>query len=174
MNKIAVSFLIIATTLLSTACMDYSISAVELVDSKESAVVKKDEDAKEETTSKMITTKIPIEIISKDEKIVKYLQIDEESSLKDKLRLILDTLSNEYFNGLDMEVEVKEKDNLLKINLIEPDKKSRVSWKDDFLNEQNIIYTINNIIKNVIQEEDNSIWIEEVEIYYNGKLIELR
>ena len=82
MNKIAVSFLIIATTLLSTACMDYSISAVELVDSKESAVVKKDEDAKEETTSKMInskkTTKIPIEIISKDEKIVKYLQIDED------------------------------------------------------------------------------------------------
>ncbi|EQE55453.1 hypothetical protein C4Z49_16450 [Clostridioides difficile] len=158
--------------------MDYSISAVELVDSKESAVVKKDEDAKEETTSKMInskkTTKIPIEIISKDEKIVKYLQIDEESSLKDKLRLILDTLSNEYFNGLDMEVEVKEKDNLVKINLIEPDKKSRVSWKDDYLNEQNIIYTINNIIKNVIQEEDNSIWIEEVEIYYNGKLIELR
>ncbi|NJA37357.1 hypothetical protein GSQ30_08700, partial [Clostridioides difficile] len=156
----------------------YSISAVELVDSKESAVVKKDEDAKEETTSKMInskkTTKIPIEIISKDEKIVKYLQIDEESSLKDKLRLILDTLSNEYFNGLDMEVEVKEKDNLVKINLIEPDKKSRVSWKDDYLNEQNIIYTINNIIKNVIQEEDNSIWIEEVEIYYNGKLIELR
>lgn len=75
------------------------------------------------------TTKIPIEIISKDEKIVKYLQIDEESSLKDKLRLILDTLSNEYFNGLDMEVEVKEKDNLVKINLIEPDKKSRVSWK---------------------------------------------
>ena len=118
--------------------------------------------------------KIPIEIISKDEKIVKYLQIDEESSLKDKLRLILDTLSNEYFNGLDMEVEVKEKDNLVKINLIEPDKKSRVSWKDDYLNEQNIIYTINNIIKNVIQEEDNSIWIEEVEIYYNGKLIELR
>ncbi len=178
MNKIAVSFLIIATTLLSTACMDYSISTVELVDSKESAVVKKDEDAKEETTSKMInskkTTKIPIEIISKDEKIVKYLQIDEESSLKDKLRLILDTLSNEYFNGLDMEVEVKEKDNLVKINLIEPDKKSRVSWKDDYLNEQNIIYTINNIIKNVIQEEDNSIWIEEVEIYYNGKLIELR
>ncbi|EJA6796557.1 TPA: hypothetical protein KRQ71_001396 [Clostridioides difficile] len=178
MNKIAVSFLIIATTLLSTACMDYSISAVELVDSKESAVVKKDEDAKEETTSKMInskkTTKIPIEIISKDEKIVKYLQIDEESSLKDKLRLILDTLSNEYFNGLDMEIEVKEKDNLVKINLIEPDKKSRVSWKDDYLNEQNIIYTINNIIKNVIQEEDNSIWIEEVEIYYNGKLIELR
>ncbi|TQW41318.1 hypothetical protein D1N78_18170, partial [Clostridioides difficile] len=143
MNKIAVSFLIIATTLLSTACMDYSISSVELVDSKESAVVKKDEDAKEETTSKMInskkTTKIPIEIISKDEKIVKYLQIDEESSLKDKLRLILDTLSNEYFNGLDMEVEVKEKDNLVKINLIEPDKKSRVSWKDDYLNEQNII-----------------------------------
>ncbi|MFN1774983.1 hypothetical protein ACK2FP_13000 [Clostridioides difficile] len=42
------------------------------------------------------------------------------------------------------------------------------------MNEQNIIYTINNIIKNVIQEEDNSIWIEEVEIYYNGKLIELR
>ncbi|TQW89783.1 hypothetical protein D1N66_16365, partial [Clostridioides difficile] len=83
-------------------------------------------------------------------------------------------LSNEYFNGLDMEVEVKEKDNLVKINLIEPDKKSRVSWKDDYLNEQNIIYTINNIIKNVIQEEDNSIWIEEVEIYYNGKLIELR
>ncbi|MDX5676900.1 hypothetical protein SIK98_15060, partial [Clostridioides difficile] len=82
--------------------------------------------------------------------------------------------SNEYFNGLDMEVEVKEKDNLVKINLIEPDKKSRVSWKDDYLNEQNIIYTINNIIKNVIQEEDNSIWIEEVEIYYNGKLIELR
>ncbi|MCQ7014377.1 hypothetical protein M9Y07_06145, partial [Clostridioides difficile] len=81
---------------------------------------------------------------------------------------------NEYFNGLDMEVEVKEKDNLVKINLIEPDKKSRVSWKDDYLNEQNIIYTINNIIKNVIQEEDNSIWIEEVEIYYNGKLIELR
>ncbi|WP_009904171.1 hypothetical protein [Clostridioides difficile] len=73
-----------------------------------------------------------------------------------------------------MEVEVKEKDNLVKINLIEPDKKSRVSWKDDYLNEQNIIYTINNIIKNVIQEEDNSIWIEEVEIYYNGKLIELR
>ncbi|MCQ7012752.1 hypothetical protein M9Y11_17895, partial [Clostridioides difficile] len=81
---------------------------------------------------------------------------------------------NEYFNGLDMEIEVKEKDNLVKINLIEPDKKSRVSWKDDYLNEQNIIYTINNIIKNVIQEEDNSIWIEEVEIYYNGKLIELR
>ncbi len=158
--------------------MDYSISAVELVDSKESAVVKKDDDVREETTSKMInsknTTKIPIEIISKDGKIVKYLQIDEESTLKDKLRLILDTLSKEYFNGLDMEVEVKEKDNLVKINLIEPDEKSRVSWKDDYLNEQNIIYTINNIIKNVIQEEDNSIWIEEVEIYYNGKLIELR
>lgn len=177
MNKIAVSFLIIATTLSSTACMDYNISTVELVDSKESAVVEKDKGVKEEATSKIInpktTTKIPIEIISKDDKIVKYLQVDEETTLKDKLQLILDTLSNEYFNGLDMEVEVEEKEKLVRISLIEPDKKSRVSWKDDYLNEQNIKYTINNIIKNVIQEEDDSIWIEEVEIYYNGKLIEL-
>lgn len=34
-----------------------------------------------------------------------------------------------------MEVEVKEKDNFVKINLIELDKKSRVFWKDDYLNE---------------------------------------
>lgn len=175
MNKIAVSFLIIATTLLSTACMDYKLDKVELVDTGDSAVVKKGEDIKEEadTINPKRTAKIPIEIVSKDDKIVKYLQIDEESTLKDKLQLILDTLSHEYFNDLDMEVEVQEKDSLVKINLVEPDEKGRVSWKEDYLNEQNIIYTINNIIKNVIQEDDNSIWIEEVEIYYNGELIEL-
>ncbi|MGO0882771.1 hypothetical protein ACTPDI_08260 [Clostridioides difficile] len=175
MNKIAVSFLIIATTLLSTACMDYKVDKVELVDARDSAVVKKGENIKEEadTINPKRTAKIPIEIVSKDDKIVKYLQIDEESTLKDKLQLILDTLSHEYFNDLDMEVEVQEKDSLVKINLVEPDEKGRVSWKEDYLNEQNIIYTINNIIKNVIQEDDNSIWIEEVEIYYNGELIEL-
>lgn len=77
MNKIVVSFLIIVIILLSMVCMDYSISVVELVDFKELVVVKKDEDVKEEIISKMINfkkiIKIFIEIILKDEKIVKYL-----------------------------------------------------------------------------------------------------
>jgi hypothetical protein len=88
--------------------------------------------------------------------------------------MIIKTISRESFNGLPISVTIYGKDTA-KIELKEPKdlSNSRVSWKADYLNEDSKEYTINTIIKNIIQEDYKGAWIEKVQLYYENELIQL-
>ena len=163
MNKLAISLFIIATTLFTTACSNNGMYQQNEKSTIENSISSQDLSN---------TIKIPISIVSKDVKSVKYLEIKEEMSLQEKIQLIINTISKECFNGLPIKVTVYGKDTA-KIELIEPKgtTKGRASWKEDYLNESTKEYTINTIIKNIIQEEYKGDWIEKVQLYYEDELI---
>lgn len=171
MKKIAIVLFLIATTLLVTACEIKEQSYNNLVDEKTSKqnVINnvKDEHIK--------TIKIPIITTSNDLNETKYIEVNENSSIQEKMKIIVDAISQEAFNNLPMNVKVYSKKNIAKIELIEHESsnKSRVTWKDDYLNEDTKEYTINTIVKNILQEEYKGEWIEKVQLYYNGELIEI-
>lgn len=185
MNKLAVSLFLIATILLTIACANNDFGYSSIIDFESSSIVNNEDEIylkEDQVTMKdsinlqnaSKTIKIPINIVSKDVKDIKYLEIKEDSSLQEKIEIIIGTISKECFNGLPIKVTVYGK-NTAKIELIEPkvSTKLRISWKDDYLNEYTKEYTVNTIIRNIIQEEYKGDWIEKVQLYYEGELIQL-
>ncbi|MGL5312250.1 MAG: hypothetical protein ACRC92_03275 [Peptostreptococcaceae bacterium] len=189
MNKIAASLLLICATLLTTACTNGSqIKDSSIIDLNSSSIINSEEDStsrsmegSEEKTNNINKSakvvKLPIILMPKDakeQKIIKYLEINEESPLKDKLELIVNAISKECFNGLPMRVKVLA-GNIAQVELEEPENldSSRVSWKDDYLNDQIKEYTLSVILKNLLQEEYKGDWIEKVQLYYEGESISL-
>ncbi len=184
MNKIAVSLLLISTTLLVSACTKENLNSDSIIDVSSSKIINSNEPylenedikAKDSNDSKNNsgTIKIPINIMSKYSKDIEYLEVKEDSSLQEKLELIIKTISRECFNGLPMKVTVYAKNTAI-IELKEPKdlSDSRVSWKTDYLNDVTKEYTINTIIKNIIQEDYKGEWIEKVQLYYENELIQL-
>lgn len=93
--------------------------------------------------------------------------------MEEKLNLIVNAISQECFNGLPIKASVYN-ENIAKVELLENDNlSSRVSWKDDYLNDQMKEYTLNVILKNILQEEYKGNWIENIQLYYQGELISL-
>jgi hypothetical protein len=184
MNKIALSLLLISMSLLVSACTKEKINSDSIIDVSSSQVINNDEsyleneDAKtndsDDLKKKSDTIKMPINIMSKYSKDVKYLEIKEDSSLQEKLEVIIKTISRECFNGLPISVTVYA-NNIARIELKEPKNlsNSRISWKVDYLNEATKEYTINTIIKNIIQEDYKGEWIEKVQLYYENEIIQL-
>ncbi|HSQ87940.1 hypothetical protein [Romboutsia sp.] len=185
MNKLAVSLFLIATTLLTIAFTKKDWNYNNIIDFEPFPVINNEYktylDQGQSTVKSSInlqkpsnTIKIPINIVSKDTKNIKYLEIKKDSSLQQKIEIIISTISKECFNNLPIKITVYGK-NTAKIELIEPkdSTKNRVSWKKDYLNEYTKEYTINTIIKNVIQEEYKGDWIEKVQLYYEDELIQL-
>ncbi|MDK2563349.1 hypothetical protein QOZ84_07290 [Romboutsia sedimentorum] len=184
MNKRVVSLILISTTLLVSACTKENLNSDSIIDVSSSQAINNNEfylenedtTAKDSNDSKKNsgTIKIPINIMSKYSKDITYLEVKEDSSLQEKLEIIIKTISREYFNGLPISVTVYGK-NLAKIELKEPKdlSNSRVSWKVDYLNEVTKEYTINTIIKNIIQEDYKGAWIEKIQLYYENELIQL-
>lgn len=183
MKKIAMTLFLIATTLLATSCANYKQSS-NIIDEKPSSIIvnsnKKALNISEnrikssETIKKNTVIEMPISVMANDTTTTKYVKVDVNSSLEEKLNIIINSISQECFNGLPMNVKVFGK-NTAKINLVEykDSQKSRVSWKDDYLNDSTKEYTINTIVKNIIQDNYNGDWIEKVQLYYNDELIQI-
>lgn len=178
MNKLAVILFLVTTTLLNTACTnnDYKLSNISVIESDESLM--KSENNLESNKNSQIKSgdiiNLPIQISIKDLKETKYLPISDSSTLEEKINVILNAISKECFNGLPIKATVYGND-IAKLELLEikDNDKNRYSWKDDYLNDNVKEYTINNIVKNILQEEYKGTWIKEVQLYYNEKLITL-
>lgn len=186
MNKIVVSLILVGGLLLTTACSDSTqIKESSIIDLNSSSIINSDESSNTKNNNSKDTNdninrtqsiiKFPIISIPKDEKEqkdIKYLEVNEQSTLQEKLDLISNAISQECFNGLPINISVFN-ENIAKVELVEPDNSSRVSWKEDYLNDQMKEYTLNVILKNILQEEYKGSWIEKVQLYYQGELISL-
>lgn len=183
MNKLAVTLLFITTTLLNIGCTNdnYSLGRKDVVSTKNDLIINNEDneevstdlsESKKSNTSNIID--IPIELLSKYSKETKYLQIKEDTTMEEKIEEILNVISKECFNGLPLKSTIYG-DEMAKIELVEleDEKNNRASWKEDYLNEENKRYTINAIVKNVLQEEYKGSWIKTVQLYYEEELITL-
>ncbi|MCR8745064.1 hypothetical protein [Romboutsia lituseburensis] len=183
MKKIAMTLFLIATTLLATSCTNDKQSS-NIIDEKPSSIIVNSDEKSlnisentvkgNELIRKDNFIEMPISVMVNDVTTTKYIKVDSKSSLEEKLNVIINGISQECFNGLPMNVTVFGK-NTAKINLVEykDSQKNRVTWKDDYLNDSTKEYTINTIIKNVIQDSYNGDWIEKVQLYYNDELIQI-
>lgn len=188
MNKLAVNLGVIATILLITGCASNDISDSSTIDSKSSYIIDDTHSQPLEVAgevngitkdsskeNKLVNPiKIPISMLSKDVKDIRFVEVEENSSLQEKVEAIINFISHEAFNDLPIKVNVDEPETA-KVELVEPNniENSRVSWKDDYLNEYTKEYTVNAIIKNIIQEGYKGTWIKNVQLYYEGELISL-
>lgn len=196
MNKLVLSLFIIGTTLSATACtsrknlMDSSMidpNSSSIIITEESSSVEgsintkdvQNDTKKTNSMNKSVKTiKIPITLMPKDvkgEKSIKYLEISEDSTREEKVELIVNAISKECFNGLPINVTLYEDRQDARVELIEPEnvQNSRVSWENDYLNEQVKEHTVGVILKNILQEDYKGNWIENVQLYYEGELISL-
>lgn len=189
MNKLARNMFIICATLLTTACNDSeTIKESRMIDLDSASIINNQQstDAKEDKSSKDVskginksleTIKIPITLMTKEvneEKNIKYLEINENSTMQEKIELTANAISKECFNSLPIKVTI-DKDDIARVDLIESEnvKSNRVSWKNDYLNEEIKEYTISIILKNLLQENYKGEWIDKVQLYYEGELISL-
>lgn len=118
--------------------------------------------------------KLKVEINSRERNYTKYIEVDKEKSNEELLQEIIDIISVECFNGLPIKAKVYP-NNIAKIELLDPqnEKEHISSWEKDYLNNQTIDYTINTIIKNIIQNDYKGKWIEKIQIYYKENLIQI-
>ena len=189
MNKIAVSFLIICVTLSTVACTNSSKTKDNsIIDLNSYSIINNEKEPNtqssisgEEKTNNLNRTvniiKMPIILMprdTKEEKNIKYLEINEDSPLQEKIELIVNAISKECFNGLPINVTF-DGDDIAKVELVELEnlENSRVSWKEDYLNDQIKEYTLNVILKNMLQEDYKGHWVDKVQLYYEGELISL-
>lgn len=108
----------------------------------------------------------PIYFLDKNIRKVKYLPLDINLSIEDKINIISKTISNICFNNLPMDIFVDGKK--VNVNLRESDE-NRNTWKDDFLDDKNLEETTLLIVKNLLQEDYAGEWINTVHITYEGK-----
>lgn len=171
MNKLGVNIILIATTLFSTACNNIDeISSRSAINSSQGIFMINDKDKSKHINSKI--NQMPIEVKGKDGKKIKYIDVEEESTLQEKIDLIVKAISKECFNGLTIKATIYGNDSaIIELKEFSDSKNSRISWKTDYLNEDNIEETVNTIVKNILQEQYNGMWIKTVQLYYEDELI---
>ncbi|MBP3907278.1 MAG: hypothetical protein J6D12_09240 [Peptostreptococcaceae bacterium] len=67
-------------------------------------------------------------------------------------------------NNIDIDIDEKK----VNVNLVES-KESHKSWKNDFLDENNLEETTLLLVKNLLQEDYKGEWINTVHITYEGE-----
>lgn len=169
MKKIVLSSIVLLVASLIVAC-----SEKEYI--KEMDIIKTDYVQQSElnvasnpTKQASKTVKFPIYVLDKNVSKVKYLPIDVDLSIDEKMNIIANTMSAICFNDLPIDVEVDGKK--ANVNLRESDE-SRKTWKDDFLDENNFDETTILIVKNLLQEDYEGEWIDTVHLAYEGEDIE--
>lgn len=168
MNKLTAAIFLSTTILFNTACAN--VNNVESARSLENVDVSKTS----EVTDDSLET-ITIQTDSKDPSKVIEIELDVNSSAKEKTNRILDNISEECFNGLPIEATIVN-NNVVEIELTEyNDEKKSVSWQNDYLNKYTKKNTINLIVKNIIEDKFKSevSSIKDVRIYHNDKLVTL-
>lgn len=161
MKKLGIAVILLSTQLLITGCNNHNDNVAGLSNVSESY--------------KNNDTYFSIELINKGKKESISVMIDKDSTLSEKVELIVNTMSEEAFNGLPINVTIYGND-MAKIVLKEPNNSSennRFTWKKDYLNDNNVDDTINTIVKNILQEEYKGPWIKTVQLYYEDELITL-
>lgn len=160
MHKIVLSLIVVVVASLIVACSNEDNIKADDVLQYELSV------ASDNTKSVSKTVKFPIYILDKNISTVKYLPIDSNLSVDDKVNIIADTMSAVCFNNLPIDVNVQGKK--ASVNLRESEE-SRKTWKDDFLDEHNFEDTTLLIVKNLLQEDYEGEWIDTVQIAYEGE-----
>ncbi len=184
MYKLTIILFIIFSTLFNTACtLESEVNKGSSSENNNSSMINKGDKLDEKTIqnkqSKKISGIIEIPIIlmqdyTKEDKQVKYLQIDTSTTLEEKINTVVKAVSSECFSNLPMKVKVYGNDTA-KIELLEFDDtlNKRVSWKEDYLNKDIKEQTMKVLLENILQEEYNGQWIEKVQLYYEGELLSL-
>jgi len=182
MYKLTIILFIIFSTLFNTACsLENEVNKRSSVQNNNSSIineeVKLDKKAIKNKQSSKISGIIKIPIIlmqdyTKEDKQVKYLQIDTSKTLEERINTLVKAVSSECFSNLPIKVKVYGND-IAKIELLEFDDNlnKRVSWKEDYLNKDIKEQTMRVLLENILQEDYNGEWIEKVQLYYEGKLL---
>ena len=166
MYKLNIILFIIFITLFNTACtLKNEVKESSLIENNLSSMnneeTKLDEIHTQNKQSNEIygTIEIPIILMqdyTKEDKQVKYLQIETSASLEEKINTVVKAVSSECFSNLPMKVKVYGNDTA-KINLLEFDDtlNKRVSWKKDYLNKETKEQTVKVLLENILQEGYN-------------------
>ena len=180
MYKLTIILFIIFLTLFNTACtLENEVKESSSIETNSSSMI--NEEAKLEDKSiqnkQSSTVEIPITLMQdyiKEDKQVKYLQIEANTTLEEKVNKVVSVISSECFSNLPMKVKIYG-NNIAKIELLEFDESlnKRVSWKEDYLNEDIKEQTLKVLLENILQEEYKGQWIEKVQLYYEGELLSL-
>jgi hypothetical protein len=156
MKKIILTSMILVVSSLTVGC------------SKEEYIKEKDIINITSNTKKLVSkeVKLPIYFLDKNIRKVKYLSIDDNLSIEEKIEIISNTISTICFNDLPIDIDIDEKK--VNVNLVES-KESHKSWKNDFLDENNLEETTLLLVKNLLQEDYKGEWINTVHITYEGE-----
>ena len=181
---ISIILFIIFLTLFNTACtLENEVKESSSIETNSSSMINeeaklKDKSIQNKQTKKTSSTvEIPITLMQdyiKEDKQVKYLQIEANTTLEEKVNKVVSVISSECFSNLPMKVKIYGND-IAKIELLEFDESlnKRVSWKEDYLNEDIKEQTLKVLLENILQEEYKGQWIEKVQLYYEGELLSL-
>lgn len=156
MKKIILTSMIVVVSSLTVGC------------SNEEYIKEKDIINITSNTKKLVSkeVKLPIYFLDKNIRKVKYLSIDDNLPIEEKIKIISNTISTICFNDLPIDIDIDEKK--VNVNLVES-KESHKSWKNDFLDENNLEETTLLLVKNLLQEDYKGEWINTVHITYEGK-----
>lgn len=184
MYKITIILFVIFLALFNTACTFEENKSSGGVVEINSPSISKDEVKLEDNPNEdkqvkkgYSTIEIPITLMNnniKEDKQIKYLKIEKDTTLEEKVNKIVSVVSSECFSNLPIEVKIYGNDTA-KVNLLEfnEDENNRVSWKEDYLNNSTIEQTLRVLLENILQDEYNGQWIEKVQLYYEGELLSL-
>ncbi|MBQ6631274.1 MAG: hypothetical protein IJH55_03975 [Romboutsia sp.] len=184
MYKITIILFIIFSTLFNTACTFEQNKSQGSVVEINSPSISKDEVKLEDNPNEdkqvkkgYSTIEIPITLMGndiKEDKQIKYLQIEKNTTLEEKVNKIVSVVSSECFSNLPIKVKIYGNDTA-KVDLLEfnKDENNRVSWKEDYLNNSTREQTLRVLLENILQDEYNGQWIEKVQLYYEGELLSL-
>ena len=166
MYKLTIILFIIFLTLFNTACtLENEVKESSSIETNSSSMI--NEEAKledksiqnKQTKKTSSTVEIPITLMQD------YIKEDKQ---------VVSVISSECFSNLPMKVKIYGND-IAKIELLEFDESlnKRVSWKEDYLNEDIKEQTLKVLLENILQEEYKGQWIEKVQLYYEGELLSL-
>ena len=180
MYKLTIILFIIFLTLFNTACtLENEVKESSSIETNSSSMINEEAKLEDKSIQNKQTKKtssnveIPITLMQ-NYKQVKYLQIEANTTLEEKVNKVVSVISSECFSNLPMKVKIYGND-IAKIELLEFDESlnKRVSWKEDYLNEDIKEQTLKVLLENILQEEYKGQWIEKVQLYYEGELLSL-
>lgn len=167
MNKLTKSIFLSTIILFNTGCSktDNSVDEIKTANNSNIKV------HTEERSNNIKCANIEINTIDSS-KVVK-LEYNIDSTLEEKVNLILKLISENCFSGLPMQGKITDY-KVVEIDLKE-DESSKVSWEKTYLNDHTKDETINLIVKNILQEDFKfeTNYIKEVRLYYDDNLITL-
>lgn len=184
MYRTTIILFIIFSTLFNTACTlnqkESQVSRVEINSpsiNKDKINLEDKPNENKQTKREYNTVEIPIVLMYdniKEDKQIKYLKVQKNITLEEKINEIVSVVSSECFSNLPIKVKIYGNDTA-KIDLLEfnNSENNRVSWSETYLNDSIRSQTIRVLLENILQEGYKGEWIEKVQLYYEGELLSI-